>query len=162
MPVRVWWVRNYFKLNRQFSSHFHLVTVYKLYSNNIALNITMLLKHVVHLHTYKKTSRQLVILSKIICPLNRIITLMNSETSILGTPYTMMVTISGYCLSMNGSFWVENELHMSQNSKLLNLTSKATIKQCEYNSKTVKSVTFLIIHAPVHDGKNGIITLIFT
>ncbi len=51
---------------------------------------------------------------------------------------------------------------MSQNSKLLNLTTKATIKQYKYNSKTVKNVTFLIIHAPVHDGKNGIITLIFT
>ncbi len=49
---------------------------------------------------------------------------------------------------------------MSQNSKLLNLTTKATIKQCKYNSKTVTNLTFLIIHAPVHDGKNGIITKI--
>ncbi len=42
---------------------------------------------------------------------------------------------------------------MSQNSKLLSLTTKATIKLCKYNSKTVKNLTILIIHAPVHDGK---------
>ncbi len=42
--------------------------------------------------TYTHINKQ--VLSKIICPLNRIITQVNSETSILGTPYAMMVTIS--------------------------------------------------------------------
>ncbi len=46
---------------------------------------------------------------------------------------------------------------MSQNSKLLNLTTKATIKQCKYIWKTAqKKITLLIIHAQVHDGNNGI------
>ncbi len=51
---------------------------------------------------------------------------------------------------------------MSQNSELLNLTTKATIKQCKYISKIAKKLILLIIHAQVHDGNNGIMTLIFT
>ncbi len=31
---------------------------------------------------------------------------------------------------------------MSQSSRLLNLTTKAAIKQCKYNSKTVTNLTF--------------------
>ncbi len=45
---------------------------------------------------------------------------------------------------------------------LQNLTTKATIKQCKYYSNSVKVLTFLITRAPVHDGNNGIMTLIFT
>ncbi len=50
----------------------------------------------------------------------------------------------------------------SQNSKLLNLTTKTIIKQCKYISKTRKKLTLLMIHAQVHDGNNGVMTLIFT
>ncbi len=38
---------------------------------------------------------------------------------------------------------------MSQNSMLLNLTTKAIIKPCKYPSKTAKKLTLLIIHAQV-------------
>ncbi len=51
--------------------------------------------------------------------------------------------------------WVFLMFQMTQNSKLLNLTTKATLKQCKYYSKTVTNLTILIIHAPVHDGKTG-------
>ncbi len=59
-----------------------------------------------------------------------------------------------------GKFESKNELQMSQNSKLHNLTTKATIKLYKYILKT--DVTLLIIHAQVHDGNNGIMMLIFT
>ncbi len=54
---------------------------------------------------------------------------------------------------MNGLFWVDNQLQMSQNNMLLNLTTKSAKKQCKYNSKTVARLSFLIIHAPEHDEK---------
>ncbi len=61
-----------------------------------------------------------------------------------------------------GHFEQKKLLQMSQNSKLLNLTTKATLKQCKYISKTAEKKNLLIIHAQVHDGNNGIMTLIFT
>ncbi len=52
---------------------------------------------------------------------------------------------------------------MSQKSHLLNLTIKAKTKQSKYISKTAtKKKHDLFIHAQVHDGNNGIMTLIFT
>ncbi len=84
----------------------------------------MLLKHAVHLQTCKQID--IWCSFKIICLLNIVVIQNNMETLILGTQHTMTVTI----------IKVENELQMSQNSKLLNLTTKATIKQCINNSNT--------------------------
>jgi len=47
---------------------------------------------------------------------------------------------------------------MSQKSPLLNLTTK----QCKNISNTAQKNYLLFIHAQVHDGNNGIMTLIFT
>ncbi len=41
---------------------------------------------------------------------------------------------------------------MSQNGKLLNLTTKATTEQCKYILKTAKNNILFIINAQVHDG----------
>ncbi len=110
-PVRVWWViSNYFKFILHYSSKF-------LYSSNVALTKNMLLKHAVHLQTCKQID--IWCSFKIICLLNIVVIQNNMETLILGTQHTMTVTI----------IKVENELQMSQNSKLLNLTTKATIKR---------------------------------
>jgi len=54
----------------------------------------------------------------------------NAKTSILGRQYTMAVTFDGSFLCLNVSFWAEKFLKMSQNGKLLILTTKAMIKQC--------------------------------
>jgi len=48
----------------------------------------------------------------------------NAKTSILGSQYTMTVTFNGSFLCLNMSFWAENFLKMSQNGKLLILTTK--------------------------------------
>jgi len=74
---------------------------------------------------------------------------MNTETSILGTQYTMTVTFDRSILSMTVILGKLKLIQMSQNGKLLNLTTKAMIKWCMENSK--KS-TLLFIHVPVHDG----------
>lgn len=72
----------------------------------------------------------------------------SNETSIIGAQYIITVTFAGSFFNMNVSFWVENELQMSQNSKLLNLTTKAIIKRCKNSWKSVeKNATLLIIHA---------------
>jgi len=50
------------------------------------------------------------------------------QTSILGRQYTMRVTFDRSFLCLNVSFYVENELQMSQNGRLLILTTKVMIK----------------------------------
>jgi len=48
----------------------------------------------------------------------------NANTSILGRQYTTAVTFDGSFLYLNVSFWAKNLLEMSQNGKLLILTTK--------------------------------------
>ncbi len=66
----------------------------------------------------------------------------------LGTQYMMMVTFCGSfeykCAILTRKFTPDVINH-----KLLNLTTKAMIKQCKYSWKK-------IIHVPVHDGNASI------